>query len=66
MGLLSLSNIAIYMKKAEFFGFLKSIENDFKGEIASKIQFGPTYCIQTGVCNQIINEKMNKKSWAPG
>ena len=38
MGLLSLSNLAICIKKAEFSGF-KSLKNDFKGEVVSKIQF---------------------------
>ena len=56
MGLLSLSNLAIYIKKA-----VLKLKNDFKREIASKIQFRPTWCIkvQTDDCNQIIHEKTN-------
>jgi hypothetical protein len=42
-------------------GSFKALKNDFKGEIASKIQFRPTQCIQTDVCNQIISVKTNKK-----
>ena len=34
--------------------------------IASKIQFRPTYYIQTNVCNQIINEKLIENFWSAG
>ena len=41
MGLLSLPNLGICIKKAKFSGF-KAYKNDFKGEMESKIQFRPT------------------------
>ena len=50
----------------EFFGF-KALKNDFKGEIVFKIQFRPTVCIQTDVCNRIINGKTDEDFfWQPG
>ena len=42
MGLLSLSNLAIYIKKAEYSGFKALKINEIKGEMASKIKFKPT------------------------
>ena len=35
----------------------KSLENELKGQIASKIQIRPDYYIQTDICSRIINQK---------
>ena len=36
----------------------KSQQIDFKGQISSKILFMPAQCLQTDVCNRIINKKV--------
>jgi hypothetical protein len=62
MGLPSLSNLAICIKKAEFSGF-KAGKSDFKGDIVSKIQFRPTLKHKKNGIELSMEKKDDKFFW---